>query len=471
MSIKNNIMFLSDSYKYSHHTFTLEGQTKVYSFLESRGSKICDYTIFKGLQYILKEHFVGNVVKSKEFIDKAEKFFNAHFGKKIFNRTGWERILEKHNGYLPVSIKAVPEGTKVGTRNVLMTIENTDPEFPWITNFLETLLSHVWYPSTVATNSREIRNTILKYLKATGDESSIDFKCHSFGFRGVTTVEQSGVGDMAHLVSFKGTDTITGITFAQEYYNTEDMIAFSVCASEHSNVTLLGKEGQKKIFEKMLDSNPEGILACVSDGFDIMDACDIWGSLKDKIMSRNGTLVIRLDSGDAIVTILNVLPKLESYFGSTINSKGYKVLDSHIRILQGDGISLKTIGEILEAMKEAGWSADNIVFGSGGKLLQDFTRDTFNFAIKCSYVEVDGKAINVEKSPMEFDSEGNYIQSFKKSKKGLLKLVKDSNGEFFTATSEDHLFDSYKDELVEVFRDGKILKEYTFEEVRKNSGI
>lgn len=358
------------------------------------------------------------------------------------------------------------EGSKVKNRNVLLTIENTDPECYWLTNFLETLILKVWYSISVATNSYNIRKLIYKYLDETGDVSGIDWKLHDFGYRGVSSEETAGIGDMSHLVSFNGTDTVAGIWYAREFYNTNVMLGGSIPASEHSTITTWSEDNEVGAFENMLDSYPEGLVACVLDSFNFDKALDKWHSLKNKIMSRNGTLVIRPDSGCPIQTSLYVINKLGNLFGYTTNEKGYKVLDSHVRVIYGDGINYESIGKILEILKINGWSADNITFGCGGKLLQAFDRDTFNFAIKCSFAVVDGENRYVEKSPIELNEQGEMIQSFKKSKKGHLKLVKE-NGEYKTLSNFDEGFDEAVDELVTVFENGEVLVEYAFEEIRE----
>lgn len=291
----DNIMLLTDNYKVTHWRQYPKGAEIVYSYLESRGGQF-DKTVMFGLQYIIKKYLTGKVITKKR-IDEAEKFFTAHLGDKyLFNREGWEYILKTYNGYLPIRIMAVPEGTLVGTHNVLVTVENTDPKCYWLTNYIETLLVEVWYPITVATLSYHIKKIIMKYLEETGDPNLIDFKLHDFGFRGVSSVESAGIGGCAHLVNFKGTDTIAALIVAQKYYDCL-MAGFSIPVSEHSTMTSWGRENEDKAMENMLDQYPKGLIACVSDSFNIFLACrDIWGTkLKAKIMARDGTLVVRQD--------------------------------------------------------------------------------------------------------------------------------------------------------------------------------
>jgi nicotinamide phosphoribosyltransferase len=469
---KENIILLADAYKYSHHKLYIPGTEYIYSYLESRGGKF-EETVFYGLQYLLMEYLQGAVI-TKEKIDEAEATLLEVFGRNdIFDRSKFEYIIEKHGGRLPVRIKAVPEGTVTSVRNVLMTIENTDPNCFWLTNFLETLLMQVWYPSTVATLSREIKKVVHQYYTTTASAASfagIDYILNDFGFRGASSVESAGWGGSAHLINFAGSDTLIASTYAKRYYNAPVAPGVSIPATEHSIVTLLGEEGELEIFRHILNAFPTGIIACVSDSFNILRACkDYWGTeLKEQILSRNGTLVIRPDSGDAVQTLLKVFEILMQEFGFTINEKGYKVLPPQVRVIQGDGISYSSIPAIYEALKNAGISAENLVLGMGGALLQRVNRDTQEYALKCSYAQVNGKEIKVQKNPLELDANGNTRISFKKSKYGKQMLVKE-NGVFKSYSQSEA--PQLPDELVTVFENGEIKKQYTFDEIKKRAII
>lgn len=454
MSWLNNICWLSDSYKVSHWKQYPAGTKKVYSYFEPRAGAKFDKTVFFGLQYFLMEYLEGQVV-TKDKIDEAEELFNSHFGGKVFHRTGWERILNKFGGRLPIEIKACPEGTIVDSSNVLMTVENTDPESFWLTNYLETLLVQVWYPSTVATQSRAMKQVLLSYLEKTGDPSLINFKLHDFGFRGVTCPEQAAIGGAAHLINFLGTDTVPGLVLAKRFYN-EFMAGFSIPASEHSTITSWLKEHEVDACRNMLEQYPEGLVACVSDSYDIFNCCaNIWGgALKEQILARNGTLVVRPDSGYPPEIVVKVLDILGEKFGYTINSKNYKVLDPHVRVIQGDGIDFAMLDLILSAMEKSGWSADNVAFGSGGGLLQKLNRDTQKFAFKCSSALVGSSERDVFKQPI--------TDSGKKSKSGRLKLVNDG-GNLITVASSD----PRDDVLQTVFKNGEVLNKQDFIQIRK----
>jgi nicotinamide phosphoribosyltransferase len=471
---------MSDSYKGTHWPQYPKGTTEVYSYLESRGGKF-NNTLFYGLQILIKKHLMGQVVTEKK-IQSAKKLWDAHIGPGTFNESGWRHILEKHNGHLPIKIKAVPEGTVVPTSNVLVTVVNTDPEVPWLTNYIETLLLQVWYPITVGTLSREIKKVLVDYLKKTtsldseGLKNQVSFMLHDFGYRGVSSVESAGIGGSAHIVNFLGTDTIAAIETAQEYYNTDNILAFSIPASEHSTITSWGEDNEVKAMENMLDSYPNGLVACVSDSFDIIRACgEYWGGiLKDKILQRNGRLVVRPDSGDPVQTLKQVFRILWEKFGGTTNEKGFKVLDPHIRVIQGDGVNYESIKDILDMMVEEGFSVENIAFGMGGALLQKVDRDTQKFAFKCSHIIINGESVDVRKNPIEINEKGERVQSFKKSKAGYLKLMsQDEQNDIFEKMffTNEHSKDEQNDMLVTVFENGVLLKDWTFEEIRERAQV
>jgi nicotinamide phosphoribosyltransferase len=247
------------------------------------------------------------------------------------------------------------------------------------------------------------------------------------------------------------------------------MLAFSIPASEHSTITSWTEPFEVKAMENMLDQYPTGLVACVSDSFDIIRACrDYWGTeLRDKILSRDGRLVIRPDSGDPVQTLKQVFHILWDKFGGIVNDKGFKVIDTHVRVIQGDGVNYESIIDVLDMMIEEGFSVENIAFGMGGALLQKVDRDTQKFAFKCSSITINGEEIDIRKNPIEINENGERVASFKKSKAGRLKLVY-SNGSWETI---EHSHDEIGDELVEVFLDGYIKKEWSFEEIRERAQV
>lgn len=466
-----NIILNTDSYKASHAVQYPEGTTKVFSYIESRGHEHdkhpwdrdhVEETVFFGLQIFIKEYLSKPI--TKEDIDEAEQFFLAHG--EPFYRAKWEYILEKHNGFLPVKIKAVPEGTVVPTKNVLVTVENTDPECFWLTSYLETtLLRAVWYPTTVATNSREIKKIIKEYLVLTSDNlSGIDFKLHDFGARGVSSNESAMIGGVANLVNFMGSDTVMGVVAASRYYG-EKMAAYSIPAAEHSTITSWGKDREAYAYLNMIDQfgQPGKLFAVVSDSYDIYNAVkNIWGAqLKDKVLASGAKLIVRPDSGDPIEVVLRVVEALGESFGYSINTKGYKVLHPSVGVIQGDGINKNSIRNILNNLAIHGWSTDNVAFGMGGALLQQLNRDTFKFAMKCSAIEVNGVWRDVYKSPI--------TDPVKVSKAGRITLVKDDFGNFRTVR-ESSVGDQIK-MLTTVFENGKIIKEWKFSEIREKAKV
>lgn len=463
MDLVRNIILNTDSYKASHWLQYPPGTKNVFSYIESRGGKY-PATVFFGLQMFLKEYLSKPI--TKQMIDEAEWFWKAHG--EPFNRAGWEYILEKHNGYIPVKIRAVPEGTVVPTGNVLVTVEATDEQCYWVVSYIETsLLRAVWYPTTVATNSYSIKQTIKKYLELTGTPDLLSFKFHDFGARGSTSFEAAGIGGAAHLVNFMGTDTVTGALFAMKYYNESNVPGFSIPAAEHSTMTSWGgRAGEPKAMKNMLTQfgGPGKLVACVSDSFDVYHAItDIWGrQLKQDVVSMGGILVVRPDSGDPVEVTLKCAELLGEAFGYNTNAKGYKVLADCVRIIQGDGINGDTVEKILANYEKHGWSADNIAFGCGAGLLQQVDRDTCEFAMKACAININGVWEDVYKDPI--------TSSKKKSKRGRITLYKDPEGFFYTdRIAEGETSHGVKDELVDVFTNGVLLKDWTYSEVRERS--
>jgi nicotinamide phosphoribosyltransferase len=474
MKLAKNLILNTDSYKVSMFKQYPAGTTGVYSYIESRGGRY-DRTVFFGLQAFIKEYLLSPI--SQADIDIADEILTAHG--EPFNREGWQYILNQHRGYLPVVIRAVPEGTVVPVRNVLATIENTDPECFWLTTWLETaLLRAVWYGTTVATQSYTIKQVILDYLERTGDPSTIDFKLHDFGARGVSSMESAGIGSAAHLVNFMGTDTITGVLFAREYYRA-GIAGFSIPAMEHSTVTSWGREGEVDAYRNMLNqyARPGSVLAVVSDSYDIYNAAEkLWGEeLRQQVIDSGATVVIRPDSGDPVDVNRKLIQILDSKFGSTVNAKGFKVLNN-VRLIQGDGINELTVRSILGAFMALGYSADNIAFGMGGALLQIVDRDTQKFAMKCSAMS---RAVWVEDGDLGsgFKTEWRDVvkdpitDPGKKSKAGRVTLWSNGTGEFVSSVDEPKQWADrgWTDALVPVFCNGNLHKDYTFEEVRANA--
>lgn len=452
-----NLLLNTDSYKSSHFLQYPPGTEYVYSYIEPRGGK-WDDVLFFGLQMFIKEYLTKPI--TQEMIDEAEEFWAAHG--EPFHKEGWQYILDHHKGFLPLSIKAVREGSVVPNHNVLVTVVNTDPKCFWLTSFMETtLLRAVWYPTTVATNSFQCKRVIKRYLDLTSDdpEGQIMFKLHDFGARGVSSLESAAIGGAAHLVNFMGTDTASGVLAARKYYNAP-MAGFSIPAAEHSTITSWERSGEIDAYRNMIRqfSKPGSIYAVVSDSYDLWNAVDnMWGAeLKQHVIDAGGVLVVRPDSGDPRTVPVETVARLAAKFGYTVNSKGFKVLNN-VRVIQGDGINFDSLRSICENMLADKWSLDNLAFGMGGGLLQQLDRDTLKFAMKCSSITVRGEERDVFKDPV--------TDPGKRSKRGRLALVRDG----CPYTTMPAAGNGWRDELVQVYRNGEVTREWTFDEVRERA--
>ncbi len=463
---EENIILGTDSYKLGHwKLYEKLGISDVFSYFEARKGAKFDSTTFFGLQCILKK-LQDNPI-TLDMIMEGKEITDAHIGPDNFNMKGWEHILAKHGGKLPIRIRAIPEGTEVPKGNVLMTIENTDPECPFLPGHLETILTHAWYPSTVSTLAKEIKKVCKKYLELTSDNiGALDWMLHCFGYRSAATEESAGMGGMGQLVHFKGSDTVKALMFARKYYK-EKMAAFSVSATEHSVMTSMGVTGEHPIIKTIVETYRSGLVSLVLDSYNIYKAVEyLTTDLLSSIKTRDGKVVIRPDSGEPVFVLSQIFEILQKNLNEDIkmNSKGFKILPPYIGVIWGDGLTLEKICEILEFLRNTGWSADNIVFGMGGGLLQKVNRDTQAFAFKCSANKLIGSDVwnDVWKDPIDTDSG-------KTSKRGRLKLIKDESGQFKTVREDDPEYLSYENQLEVVFENGKLIKEYTFSEVRHNA--
>ena len=457
--ISRLLVLNTDSYKISHWLQYPPGTRSVFSYIEARGGSL-PYTVFFGLQALLKEYFTQPVTAAD--VALAEEVCTAHG--LPFNRDGWLHIVEAHGGRLPLRIRAVPEGTVVPVNHALVTVENTDPACWWLTSYVETALLRVWYPTTVATHSHATRQLIADALVRTGDPAGLPFKLHDFGARGVSSLESAMLGGMAHLVNFRGTDTMSALLGARLYYG-EPMAGFSIPAAEHSTITAWGREGELDAYRNMLRQfgKPGALFAVVSDSYDLDAAVtQLWGgALRDEVIASGATVVVRPDSGDPTTIVLRTVKSLDAAFGSEINAKGYKVL-KHVRVIQGDGITRDSIASILAALAGAGYSADNIAFGQGGALLQQVNRDTLGFAMKASAAEVGGQWRDVFKAPV--------TDPAKRSKAGRLTLMR--RGDAFATVRLDSpgyqqaLADGATEVLRTVYENGRLLVDDSLAAIR-----
>jgi nicotinamide phosphoribosyltransferase len=450
-----NPILNTDSYKASHFKQYPSGMTYGSWYIESRGGD-SNFVRFFGLQMYLKSFLTKRITEAN--VLEAEEFFAAHGV--AFPVDDWLYIVNELEGRLPVRIRAVPEGTLVPVHNPLVIVESTDPRLPWLPGWLETsLLRAVWYPTSVCTVSYEIREIIKAALLKSSDtpEQDLPFKLHDFGARGVSSFESAGIGGAAHLVNFMGSDTITGVMYARNFYGAE-MAAYSIPAMEHSTVTSFGATQEREAYAQMIQNFGNGLYAMVIDSYDRERAVSsiIGEQLRQAIIDGGGTAVIRPDSGDPPYVVLRTMQQLEAKFGADVNNKGYKVL-RNVRVIQGDGINAASIKKILFLLEQWGYSATNVAFGMGGALLQAPNRDTQKFAQKLHLVSRDGETYGVNKNPID--------DAGKASKKGRLDVIQGARG-IQTVTLEPDAT-AHPDSILEtVFENGEITREWTWEEIR-----
>ena len=456
-----NPILNTDSYKLSHYLQYPPETKGVSIYAEARQGGDYDHVLFFGLQMFLKAYLSKPVTPGH--IEEAEEMVIAHG--LPFNRAGWERIVDRHGGYLPMEIEALPEGLVVPAGTPLLQARNTDPELFWLSTYIETaLLRAVWYPATVATVSHGVRRTIAAALEKSSDVSAdvLPFRLHDFGARGTASFEQAGIGGAAHLVSFMGTDTVSGLVYARRFYG-EPMAGFSIPAAEHSTMTAWGEAGEVDAFRNMLTQfGGEGrLVAVVSDSYDLYRAVrETWGRLlKDEVEALGGTLVVRPDSGDPTVVPIDVIEMLGESFGYSENGRGFKVLNPAVRVIQGDGVTPATIRVILDNLLAKGWSAENLAFGMGAGLLQKVNRDTLRFALKANaWQGADGTWLPVHKAPKTDPS--------KASKAGIQAVVHEG-GRYQAVLSDD--LGSRENLLQPVWRNGELLVDHTFAEIRERA--
>ncbi|PCI88109.1 MAG: nicotinate phosphoribosyltransferase [Hyphomicrobiales bacterium] len=454
--MKLNFILAADSYKTSHYKQYPPDTEIVSSYIESRGGNH-PKVLFFGLQMYVEEYLTNPITQAD--IDEADDIITAHG--LPFNREGWQYILDEHDGYLPLEIQALKEGSFFPFRNVMVQVKNTDPKCFWLTSYIETsLLRAIWYPTTVATRSHYMYQDIKKYLELTADNlDGLPFKLHDFGARGASSLESAAIGGLAHLVNFSGSDTMASLVYGRKYYDI-DMAGFSIPAAEHSTITSWGRGAEKEAYENMIDqfAKDGAAVAVVSDSYNLWHALDqIWGEeLKDKVIKSGGTIVIRPDSGDPIEIVTETIVKLMEKFGHSVNKKGYKLLPDYIRVIQGDGVSAEVITLILERLMQLGISTDNLAFGMGAELLQKVDRDSFQFAMKVSAAKIEGVWYDIYKDPI--------TDHHKQSKRGRFAVIK--SGKSCLTISEKSLGDK-KNLLETVYLNGKIMRRQSFAEIRK----
>jgi nicotinamide phosphoribosyltransferase len=479
-------ILLKDGYKVGHKFQYPEGTTLVYSNLTPRKSRNPELheIVFFGLQYFIKEYLIRQFEEGFFHVPKEQVM--AAYKRRMDNYLGKDSISYSHIealhdlGYLPLEIKALPEGCLVPMRVPVFTIKNTLPEFFWLTNMLETLMSAItWKPCTSATTAFQYLKTFTRFANETvgDDHSFVPWQGHDFSFRGMSGIEDALMSGAGHLLSFAGTDTIPAIDFLEDYYNANcelELIGGSVPATEHS-VMCMGTQGDEiGTFNRLItETYPQGIVSIVSDTWHFWKVVTgFLPELKEIILARNGKVVIRPDSGDPVKIIVgdeDAVPDSPEYkgaiacmwetFGGTITEKGYKLLDSHIGLIYGDSITLERQQDILEGLKKKGFASYNVVLGIGSYTYEYVTRDTFGFAMKATYGEVNGIGRDIFKDPKTDDGT-------KKSAKGLMQVYRNKTTGRLALKDQCTWEEEAQGELKTVFKNGALLVDQSLEEIR-----
>lgn len=477
-------LFETDAYKLGHvDQYRISGcVSRVYSNFTARGSRMpgVTHTVHFGLQAFLQRYCIEAFAP---FFAADEDAIAAEYEATVAailgpNTIGSEHIRALHRkGYLPLRFSAAPEGTLIPLRVPSVTIENTEPEFFWLTNYIETVFSAaVWHPGTTATIAHEYRKVLDAAAARTGaPAAAVDFQLHDFSYRGMSGTESAAANGAGHLLSSLGSDSLASIDFVNRYYPGDNgLLLGSVPATEHSVMCAGGHDDEFGTYDRLLDLYPSGIVSIVSDTWDFWGVVGgILPRLHDKIMGRDGKVVIRPDSGDPADILCGtsrefgegrelaekgLIEALWAEFGGTVNDAGYKELDPHIGAIYGDSITIARATDITERLAAKGFASTNVVFGVGSYSYQYQTRDTFMSALKATWVEVDGEGRDIQKNPVT-DS------GTKKSATGRLAVTRDDGGELVLiqrATAEQESASV----LQPVWENGRFLRTQTFAEVR-----
>jgi len=464
-----NVMTATDSYKLGRDRMFSEGTESVSSYFEARDGAKFQYNVFCTLQYLCMKYLCGKQV-TKAKIDWAEYLSELHLGQKgAFDRSGWDYILQKYDGRLPIEICAVAEGTPVPTGNVMMQIRNTDPKVPVLSNAIESMITHVWAGTTGASLSRYIKQMQKRFLDICCDtpDEVLPFMLHDFGYRGSSSHESARQVGAGHLLNFLGTDTVPAMELLIQYYGASIDRAtfnagFSIFATEHLIMTQKGEAGEFDVVEELLNKYPTGNLAMVIDSYNWKRFIETMGTprFKDRILNRDGKIIFRPDSGKPVPTSFGVWKGLANIFGYDTNNKRYDVLNPKVSTIWGDGIDEVEGESIYQNFIDNKISIENCPLGMGGNLHQKINRDTQRNAFKGSFVQRNGVGYDIFKDP---------IDGSKKSKKGRLALIKDAAGNFQTLQGVTGPVEG--DLLIPVFRNGEMLKTYTLNEMRANAAL
>ncbi len=436
--------------------------------------------VFFGLQYFIKKYILSDF--KKNFFDRPKKEVCQEYARRVNNylgpnEVGIEHIAALHDlGYVPMVFKALPEGVSVPIRVPMFTMYNSRPEFFWLTNYFETLLSaEVWMPCNSATIAKEYRKILDKYAAETSSVPEfVDWQGHDFSMRGMAGLDAALISGASHLLSFTGSDTIPAVGFLENYYlanSDETLVGGSVAATEHSVMSMGTLNDEENTFRRLItEVYPSGIVSIVSDTWDLWKVLtEYLPNLKDEVLAREGKVVVRPDSGDPVDIICGdpnseddnvrkgVIELLWDTFGGTTNEKGYRELDPHIGAIYGDSITLSRATAICERLRDKGFASTNVVLGIGSFTYQYNTRDTFGFAMKATYGEVNGEGREIYKDPITDDGT-------KKSAKGLIQIIK--KGDLYELRDQVTWEEEGLGELKEVFRDGSLMIEHSLEDIR-----
>lgn len=481
---KLNAMLLADFYKLSHRSMYPEGTEIVYSTWTPRASRMSgvNHVVVFGFQAFIKNYLID--LFNEQFFAKDKAVIISEYKRLLKHTLGvaepeTAHIEALHDlGYLPLSIKALPEGAVVPLRMPILTVQNTRHEFFWLTNYIESLAScELWQALTSATIAHEFRKLLDDAaMETVGNTDFVPFQGHDFSFRGMSSLQSAMSSGMGHLLSFVGTDTVPAIMAAEELYGAnveEELVGCSIPATEHSIQCAYGDDDEY-LRRMMCDVHPVGLVSIVSDGYDFWDVIGrVIPALKNTIMARDGKVVIRPDSGDPVLIICGdprgatelerkgAVEALFDIFGGTVTEQGYKVLDGHIGLIYGDAITLDRADEIIERLKAKGFASINVVFGIGSYTYQYNTRDTFGLALKSTLCVVNGKERQIFKNPKTDDGT-------KKSQKGRVAVFEHEAVPVLAYWNDEHsLFEEIQgDCLREIYRDGKLLVDDSFAVIR-----
>lgn len=484
--MNTNPMLLIDFYKAVHAEMLPKGITKSVSYFTPRMSRVkrWDKVVMFSLQGFIKTYLIDYF--NKEFFNKSfpivmadyKRIMNATLGEEAYNIKKIEKL--HILGYLPIEIVSLPEGTLVPMHVPMFGITNTHPDFAWLPQALESLISaEMWHPMIAATVGYTYRQIVNEYYDKTCDDNISRAKAlGSFDFRGEECLQSAIKAGAGWCLSFLNTATVPTIPYLEQMYNcdcTKEPVAFGSPSTEHSVMcSNYAVDGDEETFLRrvLTEIYPNTSFSCVCDSYDYWNVVDnILPKLKKEIMEHNGCFLVRGDSGNPVEVVTKTVFKLWEHFGGTINSKGYKVLDLHVKAIYGDSITVQRCEEIYKILMENGFACSNVALGVGSfsfqcieedSILKPFTRDTFSSCIKATYCEIDGKPYPIFKNPKE--------GGFKKSQKGCCSVFKQGFDpmSFVDGLTWEEACADPMNMLETVFKDGKLAKEYSLAEIRDN---